>query len=340
MPAGEVALSRRRSAAPRSRFRATTAAIRRSAPSGGTSPAGCATRAGASSAFRSRSSARARASRRRARAGSRRRSSCSRTRRSPTRAGRLLHDQRAARAGFGLARSVARQRPRRDRRLVAANCPATRYTAHIVAREFALHLRSRRAAPVLLQGERGVSRKGPRDAQASYYYSRPQLARRRHGDDRQTKRATVDGVAWLDHEWSSEYLASEARGWDWTGINFDDGGALMAFAIRGKDGSALLGGRQRCGTPAAACAIAATRRRALRAAATMALAAHERRVSGGDAARGGRRDIRPRPADGRPGARLARERRHDLLGRRGARARGRRARSGAAISSSPDTAAR
>jgi predicted secreted hydrolase len=46
----------------------------------------------------------------------------------------------------------------------------------------------------------------------------------------------VTGTAWLDHEWSSEYLAEQARGWDWTGINFDDGAALMAFVIRGNDG--------------------------------------------------------------------------------------------------------
>jgi predicted secreted hydrolase len=42
----------------------------------------------------------------------------------------------------------------------------------------------------------------------------------------------VTGVAWLDHEWSSEKLDFEARGWDWTGINLEDGSALMAFRIR------------------------------------------------------------------------------------------------------------
>ena len=46
----------------------------------------------------------------------------------------------------------------------------------------------------------------------------------------------VTGTAWLDHEWSSEYLDPEAAGWDWTGINFDDGSSLMAFRIRGKHG--------------------------------------------------------------------------------------------------------
>ena len=42
---------------------------------------------------------------------------------------------------------------------------------------FGLDLRMRQTQPVLLQGEAGFSRKGPEPAQASYYYSKPQLAR-------------------------------------------------------------------------------------------------------------------------------------------------------------------
>jgi predicted secreted hydrolase len=34
-------------------------------------------------------------------------------------------------------------------------------------------------------------------------------------------------------------LAPEASGWDWIGINFDDGGALMAFRLRDRSGAAL-----------------------------------------------------------------------------------------------------
>jgi predicted secreted hydrolase len=48
--------------------------------------------------------------------------------------------------------------------------------------------------------------------------------------------ARVTGEAWLDHEWSSEYLDSQSSGWDWIGINLADGSALMAFRIRGMDG--------------------------------------------------------------------------------------------------------
>ena len=33
----------------------------------------------------------------------------------------------------------------------------------------------------------------------------------------------VRGRAWLDHEWSDQLLHPEAVGWDWIGMNLDDG---------------------------------------------------------------------------------------------------------------------
>ena len=153
---------------------------------------------------------------------------------------RLLHDQRAAREGFGLA--GADERTTRvwidDWSLVL---DANAYVARIAAREFTLDLRFAPTQPLLLQGEGGYSRKGPETAQASYYYSEPQLAvsgRIELGG----RSADVVGTAWLDHEWSSEYLATGAAGWDWTGINLADGGALMAFRIRDKSGGTFWGG--------------------------------------------------------------------------------------------------
>jgi predicted secreted hydrolase len=148
--------------------------------------------------------------------------------------GRLRHDVRAARAGLGLAQA--------DETMTRVWIDDWRfeqdgdaYVARIAARDFAFDLRFTPTQGVLLQGERGVSRKGPLVRQASYYYSRPQLAV--SGElTRLGKRSAIGGRAWLDHEWSSEYMAKEAVGWDWTGINFDDGGALMAFRMRGRDG--------------------------------------------------------------------------------------------------------
>jgi predicted secreted hydrolase len=53
---------------------------------------------------------------------------------------------------------------------------------------------------------------------------------------RQGTYTPVSGEAWLDHEWSSEYLDDQAVGWDWLGLNLDDGSAVMAFRIRGAQG--------------------------------------------------------------------------------------------------------
>lgn len=151
-----------------------------------------------------------------------------------SRLGTLRHDQRAARAGFGFADSAG---DRTDVRIGdwTLRSDASGYVASIPANGFALDLALRETQPVLLQGDDGYSRKGPLANQASFYYSRPHLAV--SGTlEIDGARQNVTGEAWLDHEWSSEYLAPEAEGWDWVGLNLRDGGALMAFRIRDKAG--------------------------------------------------------------------------------------------------------
>lgn len=87
----------------------------------------------------------------------------------------------------------------------------------------------------LLQGDAGLSRKGPDPEQFSHYYSRPQLATQA-ALTLDGQRQRLAGRAWLDHEWSDSVLG-EAVGWDWLGINLDDGRALTLFQLRRKDGS-------------------------------------------------------------------------------------------------------
>jgi predicted secreted hydrolase len=155
--------------------------------------------------------------------------------------GRLLHGERAARQGFGLAAArtgdadiaIGDWRLRRE--------PSGRWQTRVSADGFALMLDFQPTQPPLLQGQAGYSRKGPRPEQASYYYSIPHL--RVSGQVRRGGRTvTASGEAWLDREWSSNYLAPDAQGWDWTGLNFDDGSALMAFRIRRKGGGTLWAG--------------------------------------------------------------------------------------------------
>ncbi len=115
--------------------------------------------------------------------------------------------------------------------------------ARIVAQDFSLDMRFKATQAVLLQGQDGLSRKGPQVAQASYYYSLPQLQASGSIAVRgQSHRLSAGSTAWLDHEWSQQVLHPHAVGWDWIGINLLDGSALMAFQLRDKGGRALWDG--------------------------------------------------------------------------------------------------
>jgi predicted secreted hydrolase len=143
--------------------------------------------------------------------------------------GRLLHDQRAARAGFSLAHAET------DRTGVwiddwKLELDGERYHARIQARDFELDL-TFFSNQIILQGDAGFSRKGHRPGEASHYYSRPHMnvVGKVNGKE-------ASGTAWLDHEWSSAYLAPEAVGWDWCGINLRGGNSVMAFRMRDRNG--------------------------------------------------------------------------------------------------------
>ena len=155
--------------------------------------------------------------------------------------GRLLHGERAARAGFGLADAHVNDADVRIRDWRLRRLPDGRFATRVQADGFALDLTMTPTQPPFAQGEGGYSRKGPRPEQASRYYSMPHLAVA-GSVTRGGARVRVTGEAWLDREWSSDYLAPGAQGWDWTGLNLADGSALMAFRIRRRDGGTLWAG--------------------------------------------------------------------------------------------------
>ena len=118
------------------------------------------------------------------------------------------------------------------------------YRARLAAPEagFTLDLQLQPTQPLLLQGQAGYSQKGPLVAQASHYYSQPQLAVSTVLTLPGQQPRKLTGRGWLDHEWSDALLAPGAVGWDWIGINLADGGALTAFVLRRADGSVLWAG--------------------------------------------------------------------------------------------------
>ena len=101
----------------------------------------------------------------------------------------------------------------------------------------AIDLTVRPEKPRVLQGDRGLSQKGPGVGNASYYYAYTRLATEgtvvSGGDTTQ-----VSGQSWMDREWSTSALGPNQVGWDWFALQLDDGRDLMYYQLRNTDGSA------------------------------------------------------------------------------------------------------
>ncbi|MEF8731136.1 MAG: lipocalin-like domain-containing protein [Candidatus Accumulibacter meliphilus] len=154
---------------------------------------------------------------------------------------RLLHSERAARANLGAGFSssdcdvhIGAWRMQREDRSTGEV-----FRLQMQSAQFSYDFTLTPAQPLMLQGDGGYSRKGHAPDLASYYVSWPQLqvAGSLVLDG---QRQPASGRAWFDHEWSTAYLGGGAVGWDWVGINLDNGGALMAFRMRDAQGATLF----------------------------------------------------------------------------------------------------
>ena len=104
------------------------------------------------------------------------------------------------------------------------------------AGDFALQLTINPAKPPVLQGDSGLSQKSAAPGNASYYYSITRLATR--GEIRVGETIhDVEGMSWLDREWSTSALGDDQAGWDWFSLQLASGADLMVYRLRRKDGS-------------------------------------------------------------------------------------------------------
>lgn len=102
--------------------------------------------------------------------------------------------------------------------------------------DMALALTLAAIKPIVRNGDNGLSQKSAERGNASYYYSIPRLeteGRLRVGETSYQ----VQGLSWLDREWSSSALSADQAGWDWFALQLDDGRELMYYQLRKLDGS-------------------------------------------------------------------------------------------------------
>ena len=106
-------------------------------------------------------------------------------------------------------------------------------------RDFSYDLTLTRKGDEILQGDKGYSVKAA-SGQASHYFSHPFLAVAGTISFADGRTLQVSGDAWLDREWSSQFLSSNQTGWEWFALRLDDGSALTVARVRDSDNGDLI----------------------------------------------------------------------------------------------------
>lgn len=115
--------------------------------------------------------------------------------------------------------------------------PLGKQKLRAVSEEFSVDLELTPLKPPVIHGEDGISTKAEGPGRASHYISFTRLAAAGAITLLGTQ-YTVEGLAWMDHEFSTDSMGSTQAGWDWMSIQLDNGEELMLYRMRRKDGSA------------------------------------------------------------------------------------------------------
>lgn len=87
----------------------------------------------------------------------------------------------------------------------------------------------------ILNGKNGLSQKGEKQGNASYYYS---IAKMTGNGKLELKGKSYEinkALVWMDREFFT-ITESDNEGWDWFAVQFDDRATLMVYQIRNKEG--------------------------------------------------------------------------------------------------------
>ncbi len=147
---------------------------------------------------------------------------------------RFYHTERLNRTGAGLAGADQTQERVWNGNWEARGSADRQLRA--VADGFGLALSVHPSKPLVIHGISGVSQKAEGPGRASHYISYTRLAA--SGTVNVAgKQYSVEGSAWMDHEFFTHQLSAGQTGWDWFSLQFDNGNELMLFRLRRKDGS-------------------------------------------------------------------------------------------------------
>jgi len=102
--------------------------------------------------------------------------------------------------------------------------------------EINLRLTLIQTTDVVLNGNDGLSRKGPNNGEASYYYSVPRLEGKGSLEINKKNITIKKASVWMDREFFT-IQESRNQGWDWFAIQLDNGSNLMLYRLRDNNGN-------------------------------------------------------------------------------------------------------
>jgi predicted secreted hydrolase len=153
---------------------------------------------------------------------------------------RLYSNAQASLGAFNQAGVVTDPRLRiwlKDWAISAIDGPVPTFHLKAERNPIAIDLTAKQLKPPALNGDRGLSQKSSDSGRATYYYSLTRLETEGTITVNGT-RYRVAGNAWMDHEFGTSSLGG-AVGWDWFGLQLDNGRELMIYLIRNADGSTV-----------------------------------------------------------------------------------------------------
>ena len=150
--------------------------------------------------------------------------------------GRFLKEERLNRAGPGLAGADLGRATIWNGNWQVAWRDGVQWL-RAISKEAVLELELTPVKPPVINGENGVSQKADGAGKASHYITFTRLkatgALRLDGEV-----FSLAGMAWMDHEFSTDSMGEGQAGWDWLSLQLDDGADLMLYRLRRADGSA------------------------------------------------------------------------------------------------------
>lgn len=123
----------------------------------------------------------------------------------------------------------------RDWRVIGADPHADTVYVQAADSGVVINLKLLASKPPVPEGDHGLSRKGTRPGNASYYFSVPRLFT--NGEiEVNGQKFPVSGYSWMDREWSTSMLEKDLTGWDWLSLQLDNGWDLMYYQLRKTNG--------------------------------------------------------------------------------------------------------